>query len=185
MSEFSRDRLTGLVDRLGRCARCTNAAFGSFALAALTTCVLLLLGVRTAVLVPVAVLALVLAAVWIAHVFMFTLRSARATARLTARGTPTVSVPWTRRRLVAAFLRLLAFSAAAAVLPRSVFGQSSCNCYEDSDCYCPPEFPNCVYNPTTREAICCGPSDNGCAGPSSTWCCPSGSDCYGTDNQCY
>src|SRR6185295_16363638 len=37
-------------------------------------------------------------------------------------------------------------------------------------CSCPPDFPQCIFNPTTGEAICCGPSTVGCAGPNSTWC---------------
>ena len=82
-----------------------------------------------------------------------------------------------------AFLRLLLVTAAVASLPRNLRAQG-CDCLNDSNCSCPPDYPSCFFNPSTGEAICCGPSNVGCSGPSLTWCCPPGSQCYGTDGQC-
>jgi hypothetical protein len=121
---------------------------------------------------------------WMAHVWMFTFRSAKATALLSGSKADEVNLYWSRRRLLAAFLRVLVFSAVASGLPRGLRAQS-CNCYSESNCSCPPDFPQCIFNPSTGDAICCGYNNAGCAGPNSTWCCPPGSNCYGTDNQCY
>lgn len=170
---------------LGRCPRCMRLAFLAFAGAGLAA------GLLRAAHLPGAVaaggLALGLCLLWIAHGWAFTRRALRATARLHAPGrTPPAPAPapWTRRRVVAAFLRVMVFSALSAALPRTALAQS-CNCYTESDCYCPPDFPLCIYNPTTGEAICCGADAVGCAGPVYTWCCPYGTNCYGAENQCY
>jgi hypothetical protein len=123
-------------------------------------------------------------ALWLAHVWVFTARSIRATAVLISKGSAQQRQPdlWTRRRVIAAFVNVLIFSAAISAFPKSALAQD-CNCFSDSDCKCPPDFPQCVYNPTRNEAICCGPNAVGCASPSDTYCCPPGSQCYGSD-QC-
>jgi hypothetical protein len=127
-----------------------------------------------------------LAALWLAHVWMFTRRSVRATAVRAGAGSVATqqAALWPRRRVLAAFLRVLIFSAVTSFAARNARAED-CNCYNDNDCYCPPEFPNCIFNPTTGEAICCGPNTTGCAGPQQTWCCPPGTNCYGNDGQCY
>ena len=127
-----------------------------------------------------------LSALWLAHVWMFTARSVRATAVRAASGAIAAQQAelWPRRRVLAAFVRVLIFSALTRLIPRNARAED-CNCYSDQDCYCPDEFPNCVFNPTTGEAICCGPNATGCAGPQQTWCCPPGTNCYGTEGQCY
>jgi hypothetical protein len=131
--------------------------------------------------VPFLVLGWVAAAtlmvLWLGHIVMVSSHAVLALPR-TASG---AAMP--RRRFLLVFLRTLIFAAAVTSLPRSLRAQS-CNCYSDSDCYCPPDFPQCVFNPSTGEAICCGADNNGCAGPTLTWCCPPGSQCYGTDAQC-
>lgn len=118
-----------------------------------------------------------LTALWLSHIVMFSSRAVQALPRKADGG----DMP--RRHFLLAFLRSLIFAAAMTSLPRSLRAQS-CNCYSDSECYCPPEFPQCVFNPSTGEAICCGGDNIGCAGPSLTWCCPPNTSCYGTDAQC-
>lgn len=175
----------GLTGSLGRCPRCMRTAFLSAAGA------LVMAGFATALLAPSLAIvawgiAVALTALWIAHVWMFTRRSVRATAVRAAGGTIAAQQAelWPRRRLLAAFVRVLLFSAMTSVLPRDAWAQE-CNCYADSDCGCPPDFPNCIFNSSNGEAICCGPNTVGCAGPTQTWCCPPGTNCYGTDGQCY
>jgi hypothetical protein len=170
-----------LQNQLGRCSKCMHSSFVSAAAGVLVALTSLAIGAPTYFVVLAGALAALLTALWIAHVWMFTVRSAKATARNSSRSD---GVRWSKRRLLGAFLRVLAFSAVTAGLSRGI-GAQSCNCYTENDCSCPPDFPQCIFNPTTGEAICCGPSAVGCAGPNSTWCCPPGSNCYGTDNQCY
>jgi len=176
------NRVRYFTDRIGRCPKCTHSSFVA-AVSAVSTALLLWFFAAPLTLILLAGSAsFVLTSLWMAHVWMFTVRSARATALRSVPGTG--DAIWSRRRLLAAFLRVLVFSAVAAGLPRGLRAQS-CNCYSEQNCYCPPDFPQCIFNPSTGEAICCGPSTTGCAGPNSTWCCPPGSNCYGTDNQCY
>lgn len=131
-------------------------------------------------------IALGFATLWIAHVWAFTTRSVHATAVRDGGGSlaSQQAALWPRRRVLIAFVNLLIFSAVAGFSARNARAQG-CNCYTENDCYCPPDFPNCIYNPTTGEAICCGPNSPGCAGPQQTWCCPPGTSCYGTEGQCY
>ena len=174
-----------LRKNLGTCGRCMRQAFAA-ALAAVILAAVATVFLDNWIAAVGWFFAGALTALWLAHVWMFTQRSIRATALRDGSGTPQEqrAVLWPRRRVLAAFVRTLAFSAAALVLPRAAMAQE-CNCYSDNDCYCPPDFPNCVFNPTTGEAICCGPNATGCAGPQQTWCCPPGTNCYGTEGQCY
>lgn len=173
-----------LTGRLGRCTKCMHTAFLTAVGAMAVAAILWLVQSPPAYAVLAFSAAGLVVTLWIAHVWMFTLRSARATAVLVVPEGHSAPQPWTRRRLLGAFLRVLVFSAVASAIPRSLRAQE-CNCYTENDCYCPDAFPQCVYNPTTGEGICCGPSAVGCAGPSSTWCCAPGTNCYGTSNQCY
>lgn len=176
---------TYILNQLGRCSRCMRTAFIAAAAG------IVVAAVATA-LSPVLIAAIswlvaaMLTALWLAHVWMFTSRSVRATAIRDGGGSITAQQAdlWPRRRVLAAFIRVLIFSALARFIPRNARAED-CNCYSDQDCSCPPDFPNCVFNPTTGEAICCGPNSPGCAGPTQTWCCPPGSNCYGTEGQCY
>lgn len=156
--------------QLGTCPRCMRAAFtatvGATLLAALATAL-----TTPVVAVAAWIAAASLAALWIGHVGQFTARSIKATAIRSAAG-PGRAEPWSRRRVIAAFFNVLVFSAALTVLPRRASAQV-CNCYSDSDCYCPTDFPQCIYNPTTGDSICCGAAATGCAGPERTWCCAS------------
>lgn len=170
--------------RLGRCPKCTHSSFVAAVSAVSATLLLWLFAAPLTLILLAGSASFILTLLWMSHVWMFTLRSARATALRSVPGTGGAGAPWSRRRLLAAFLRILVFSAVAAGLPRGLRAQS-CNCYSEQNCYCPPDFPQCIFNPSTGEAICCGPGTTGCAGPNSTWCCPPGSNCYGTDNQCY
>jgi hypothetical protein len=171
--------------QLGRCSRCMRMAFlaaaGALVVAALATAFL----PPTAAVIA-GVIAAALTALWLAHVWAFTRRSVRATAIRATGGTIAQqhAALWPRRKVLAAFVRTLIFSALVSVTPRNAMAQE-CNCYSDNDCSCPPDFPNCIFNPSTGDAICCGPNTNGCAGPVQTWCCPPGSNCYGTEGQCY
>jgi hypothetical protein len=171
--------------KLGRCSRCMRTAFAAAATA------IILAGSATIFLAPIYAaaawaIALGFVALWIAHVWVFTARSVHATAVRDSGGAIAAqqAALWPRRRVLAAFVRLLVFSAVVGFSPRNAMAQG-CNCYNEADCYCPPDFPNCVFNPTTGEAICCGPNSPGCAGPQQTWCCPPGTNCYGTEGQCY
>jgi hypothetical protein len=169
-----------MQNQLGRCPKCMHTSFLCAVAAVLAALTSSAVGIPTYAVVLNSALAALLTGVWMAHVWMFTIRSAKATA---CHSSHADSVIWSRRRLLGAFLRVLAFSALTAALPRGLRAQS-CNCYTENGCSCPPDFPQCIFNPTTGEAICCGPSAVGCAGPNSTWCCPPGSNCYGNDNQC-
>lgn len=171
-------------NQLGRCPKCTHSSFVSAVGANAALFLLWLLSAPFALIFIAGLMAFALSCLWMAHVWMFTLRSARATALRAGPRAEEVNLYWSRRRLVAAFLRILVFSAVASGLPRGLRAQS-CNCYSESNCSCPPDFPQCIYNPSTNDAICCGYDNVGCAGPNTTWCCPSGTNCYGTDNQCY
>lgn len=171
--------------KLGRCSRCMRTAFaaaaGAIAIAAGAAFLLPATYAAAAL-----VIALGFVALWLAHVWAFTRRSVHATAVRESGGAIAAqqSALWPRRRVLTAFVRLLVFSALAGISARTA-SADDCNCYNDNDCYCPPDFPNCIFNPTTGEAICCGPNTAGCAGPSQTWCCPPGTNCYGTEGQCY
>jgi len=175
----------GLTGRLGRCSRCMRTAFmgaaGAWVMAGLASA-LLAPGLGLAAWG----LAMALTALWMAHVWMFIRRSVRATA-VRAAGRPIAEQQaelWPRRRLLAAFVRTLIFTAISSLVPRNAWAQE-CNCYSENDCSCPPDFPNCVFNPSNGEAICCGYDNVGCAGPTQTWCCPPGTSCYGTEGECY
>jgi hypothetical protein len=166
--------------RLGRCPYCIRTAFlfafGSIAVAVAATFALPsgwpLFGVWLA--------AAAFTALWLGHVYMF---SHYATRALAIRRGGEATVDRSRRAILLNFLKLLLVTATVTSLPRTLSAQA-CNCYTEGNCYCPPEFPQCIYNPTTGESICCGPSTVGCAGPTMTWCCPPGSQCYGT-SQCW
>lgn len=164
--------------RLGRCPACMRTAFlfaiGSLSVAAIATTLLspgwpLFLAWLAAA---------SFTALWVGHVFMFSRHATQARAR-PAEGA--VDLP--RRTALLAFLRLMLVTATVTSLPRTLYAQG-CNCFSDSNCTCPPDFPQCVFNPSTGEAVCCGANTMGCAGPTMTWCCPQGTQCYGND-QCW
>lgn len=163
--------------RLGRCRACMRTAFLFAAVSLLTAAAITAAGLGAPLLIFGWTAAVVLTMLWLGHIVVFSSRAVRALP-----GMPDgADLP--RRRLLLAFLRTLIFAAAVTSLPRSLRAQS-CNCATDSECYCPPDFPQCILNPSTGEAICCGANTIGCAGPTLTWCCPPGSNCYGTDAQC-
>ena len=168
--------------RLGRCPACMRTAFlvalGSVLVAAIASTPIVPVGSPR---VAIWLIAAGFVALWIGHVFMFSRYATRALA--VSRSGKTM-VDTSRRAAIFAFLRLLIVTATVTSLPKTLRAQS-CNCFSDSDCYCPPDFPQCIFNPSTNESICCGSGTVGCAGPTLTWCCPPGSNCYGTDGQCY
>lgn len=174
-----------LTTQLGRCGTCMRLAF-LFASGASAAALFLALWSPIAGAAVGFVFALPLTALWIAHVAMFVRRSVRATALRAAGGDPARQRAelWPRRKVLAAFVRTLAFSAATSLVVQRAAAQG-CNCYTENDCYCPPDFPQCVFNPSTGEAICCGADAVGCAGPYQTWCCPGNTQCYGTEGQCW
>lgn len=173
-----------LLSQLGKCTTCMRLAFAS-AFAA----VLLALGASffapgwPAILAWFAAFALL--QLWVAHVAMFVRRSVRATA--IRDGGDSVEAQqaamWPRRKIFAAFVGTLLFSAMPFAFARNAHAQS-CNCATDQGCRCPPAFPNCIFNPARGEAICCGPNTRGCAGQTMTWCCPPRSDCSGREGFC-
>ena len=163
--------------RLGRCSACMRTAFLFAATSLLVASAVTVAGLDPAFMALGWLAAAALMALWLGHIVMFSTHAVRALPGK-ADG---VAIP--RRRFLAVFLRTLIFAATVTSLPRSVRAQS-CNCYSDTDCYCPPDFPQCVFNPSTGEAICCGADNVGCAGPTITWCCPPNTSCYGTDAQC-
>ena len=166
--------------RLGRCPACMRTAF----LFASGSCVSVLAAWSTGLsgfpLLAGSLAAAAFVLLWVGHVFMFSRHATRSRGIVRGQaGGGAIS----RRTALFTFLKLLLVTAAVTSLPRSLRAQG-CNCYSDSDCYCPPDYPQCVFNPSTGEAVCCGANTVGCAGPNLTWCCPSGSQCYGTDGQC-
>lgn len=169
---------------LGKCGKCMRAAFACAALA-LVVAIFATAALPVAMVVVAWLATAALTMLWVAHVWKFTIRSIRATAVLSGRGPAAEQQAqlWTRRRVVKAFFGVLVFSAAITAFPRSARAQG-CNCWSESDCHCPPDFPQCVYNPSRNESTCCGPNTMGCASPTLTYCCPPGSQCYGTD-QCW
>jgi hypothetical protein len=176
----------GVKAQLGTCMKCMRTAFlaavGSTLLAVMATIleqpVLIVLGAW--------LLSLSLFGLWLLHGWKFTQRSIRATALRTEPGPDgnNAQAIWTRRRILLAVARVLLFSAAASALPRSLRAEG-CNCYKDDNCSCPSDFPQCVFNPTTGDAICCGPNATGCAGPTQTWCCAPDHGCSGDEGYCY
>lgn len=178
------EELPSLLSSLGKCSRCMKMAF----VAALSSCLVTAILVMSApawLAICAALASILLTALWIAHVWFYTMRSIRATAALTpSHGVHARQAElWPRRRVLQVFVRTLIFSAMVSMVPKSAYAQE-CNCYSDDNCSCPPDFPNCIFNPSNGEAICCGPNAVGCAGPQQTWCCPPGTDCYGTEGQC-
>lgn len=176
--------MESIFNNIGKCSKCMKLAFAAAlasSVATLSAFVVAPLWLATVG----AIISVSLILLWIAHVWLYTLRSIRATAALTPQNqvVKRQAQLWPRRRVLAVFVRTLIFSAMMSVLPKSAYAQE-CNCYADNDCSCPPDFPNCIFNPSNGEAICCGPNAVGCAGPQQTWCCPPGSNCYGTDRQC-
>jgi hypothetical protein len=164
--------------RLGRCPACMRTAF-IFALGALATATAATIaGVPGPALFGAWLAAGGLTALWVGHVFMF---SRHATSALAISSIAPANP--SRRVWLMAFLRLLLVTATVTSLPRNLRAQG-CDCFNDSNCTCPPDYPSCFFNPSTGEAICCGPSNVGCSGPSMTWCCPPGSQCYGSEGQC-
>ena len=118
-------------------------------------------------------MAIALIALWLSHLIAFAMRSTRAMVRKT--DATSHVLPTGRRRFLVLFAQNLAFAALATIFTAGKLQAQGCNCYTDANCNCRPPFTKCVYNPTTGEAICCGPNTNGCAGPTQTWCCPPGS----------
>jgi hypothetical protein len=178
------DRLPNFLSSLGKCSKCMKLAFMAALAATLATAILFIAApLWLALLAATGSAALIV--LWVAHVWFYTMRSIRATAALT----PSDAVAarqaelWPRRRVLRVFVRTLIFSAMMSMIPKSAYAQE-CNCYSEENCSCPPDFPNCVFNPSNGEAICCGPNAVGCAGPQQTWCCPPGTNCYGTEGQC-
>ena len=169
---------------IGKCSKCMKIAFVAAATSTLAT-------VSSFAIMPFwlgatgALISAALTILWLAHVWRYTMRSIKATAALAPQAQVAARQEelWPRRRVLRVFFRTLVFSAMISVLPRSAYAQE-CNCYTEDNCSCPPDFPNCIFNPSTSEAICCGPNAVGCAGPQQTWCCPPGTSCYGTEGQC-
>jgi hypothetical protein len=125
---------------------------------------------------------------WLSHLTAYAARAGRAFARKATEAAtiePVLALSLARRRFLATFLRSFVFAALVSTFGSAPGRAQGCNCYTENDCYCPADFPQCVFNPTTGEAICCGPNAVGCAGPTQTWCCSPGSNCYGTEGQCY
>lgn len=166
--------------RLGQCPACMRTAC-LFAMASTAIAVLATAGgLHGTILAMAWTAAAGLVALWAGHVVMFSRNQTRALAVRHHAGMP---ADLSRRATLFLFLRILFVAATVTSLPKSLRAQN-CNCYSDSNCYCPSDFPQCVFNPSTGEAICCGSDAIGCAGPTQTWCCPPGSQCYGTDAQC-
>jgi hypothetical protein len=180
-----------LFSKLGTCMKCMRQAF----IAALTGALLASLATVThqagVFLLGAWCISIGLLALWVSHGLVFTARSIVASpvrqadmmANQGPRGVDAAFI-WTRRRFFSAAVRVLLFSAAASALPRSARAED-CNCYTENDCDCPPAFPQCVFNPTTGDAICCGQNTTGCAGPTQTWCCAPNHGCSGEEGSCF
>jgi magnesium-transporting ATPase (P-type) len=172
-----------ITSRFGRCSKCMRTAFIFTIAAVMMALVLSLTQVPSVVPLLAWSIAALALGLWVAHVWAFTVRSANATAVLAGPDAGETRPTWTRRRLLGAFVRVLVFSAVTSAIPRTLLAQE-CNCHLDLDCFCPPDFPQCVYNVYLDEAICCGPGATGCVGYRSTWCCDPGTDCFGLDSLC-
>lgn len=182
-AEPAKDRSNRLLDSLGRCPTCMRKAFTMALLASLAALTASLVTPWPAVIASAWAIAAGLVVLWLSHAWMFALRAVRA--RPVAGASPTSrSTYWRRRDFIAALCRVLVFTAVTSSLAKPL-GAQGCNCYSDQDCRCPDDFPQCVFNPSTGEAICCGYDNIGCAGPQLTWCCPPNTSCYGTEAQCY
>jgi hypothetical protein len=175
------DLTTRFTSKLGTCSRCTRTAF-VFAVIGVVAASIATMILPPWIAAALFFVAVALIALWVGHVWMFVMRAVRATAVRSAAVDALQRTVWSRRRVLGAFFRTLLFSAMASAIPRTVWAQE-CNCYSDNDCSCPPDFPNCVFNPITGEAICCGPDSHGCSSDKQTWCCPPRSDCD-TDGMC-
>lgn len=183
--------LSAFVSQLGRCMTCMHAAFLCFSGCLVVTIGLGVFVESLAVVYAATALTLALFLLWCAHVWVFTIRAIRATPY---RDKPT-EVPyflgprykseiWTRRKILASAMNVMAYSAALSTFPMSFAARANCNCYTDNDCNCPSAFPRCYFNPGTGEGFCCGSNAHGCAGPTRSWCCSNGYDCSGTEGRC-
>jgi hypothetical protein len=183
-------RLLRLLDqKVGRCPKCMKTAFrfaaGSTALALVAA----LAGAPPVLLWAALALALLLGLNWLTHIVRYAARMTRAKYRteqsLRQLAAPSESAPWpSRRQMLVSFSKGLAFAAMATAVSYKFAMAQACNC-GDEGCDCPPDFPQCVFNPARQESICCGFDAIGCGSPTLTWCCPSNTSCSGIDDQCY
>jgi hypothetical protein len=155
-----------LGGNLGRCSKCIRSALGLATLGWAAAFAWANFGEDPAVGAALWTSALVLTALWFAHLAAFAYRSAKAE--------PGVAPP-SRREFLRRFARFFLLVAAYTASP---FAWAQ-NCSA-----CKPPFPKCVFNPARRETICCGPNTVGCSSPKKTWCCQGGRNCYGDDGLC-
>lgn len=175
-------RAKRLTDSLGRCPTCMRQAFTTAFIATLATLAATFFAAPVTMVAAIGVIAMGLTLLWLSHAWMFAL--CRVKANPTHAETQERSGVWRRRDVLAAFWHVLIFTALTSSIAKPL-GAQGCNCYNEEGCRCPDDFPQCVFNPSTGEAICCGYDNAGCAGPSMTWCCPGNTSCYGTEGQCY
>ena len=172
----------GFSSGLGKCSVCMQSAFVA-ALIAWTIAGFVFFATTNIWLLSGAfALAAAATLLVLMHVSAFALRMTRATLpKIAGAGAAGMD----RRAFGKRLTRMFIFGALVTMAPWSLAKAQGCNCYSDNDCSCPSDFPQCVFNPGTGEAICCGPNNNGCAGPTQTWCCPPGSSCSGQEGYCY
>ena len=133
--------------RLGRCRACIRTAFLFAAASLLVASAITAAGLGPAFMALGWTAAAALMALWLGHIVMLSAHAARALpGRADGAAMP-------RRRFLLVFLRTLIFAAAVTSLPRSLRAQS-CDCYSDTDCYCPPDFRNAssIHRPARRYA---------------------------------
>ena len=174
--------------KIGRCPKCMKTAF-RLAVASWVLAIVAALVDAPALLPAALVLALLLSLNWLIHIVCYAARMTYAKYRteqnLRRLVAPSADAPWpSRRRVLISFSKGLAFAAMATAVSYRFAMAQSCSC-GDSDCECPPDFPQCVFNPARQESLCCGFDAIGCGSPTLTWCCPSNTSCSGVDNQCY
>jgi hypothetical protein len=146
---------------LGRCSKCMRQSFLAALGAAGLALALPLITAAPAVLLASTVAALGAAALWLAHLTAFALRS----AAITREHQP-------KRRYALAFVRDLFVIAAATAVPfNAAFAQVPCRC--------PSNAPKCCYNYDGKNYVC-APSNAVCCAGNPPHYCQSGKQCYGT-----
>lgn len=182
--------LVRLLDKkIGRCPKCMRTAFRFAAASWALAIVAALADAPAAPLRAALALALLLSLNWLVHIARYAARMTYAKYRteqnLRRLVAPSANAHWPgRRQLLISFSKGLAFAALATAVSYRFAMAQSCRC-GDSGCECPPDFPQCVFNPARQESICCGFDAIGCGSPTLTWCCASNTSCSGIDDQCY
>ncbi len=156
---------------LGRCPKCMRTSFRFAAMSCLALMLALTFVDEPVLIMAALVAAIIFVAVWTAHLVTYSGRMAQwtmATERSASHARNLVAGS-ERRRFLGFFMRALAYSATASIASVAVA----------QDCRCPPQAPECIFNPCRRERFCMPRGFVACAGCKKSWYCNPGHNCLG------